>query len=162
MTDPDEEFWWWILMTDPYDGFSWRILIRIQIHSTTFYLRILNIFDTWVFVVIKAIKDIPDHPDLPDGHHDVWHHYHSTIFHLRIPKIYYIWVFFAIKAIKNIPILGGHSWSSWSSWWISRWLESPSLIRICSEVSKNIWYVASWMLNVDIKAVELQLRIGYI
>ena len=141
MTDPDEEFWWWILMTDPYDGFSWRILIRIQIHSTTFYLRILNIFDTWVFVVIKAIKDIPDHPDLPDGHHDVWHHYNSTTFLPRIPKIYDTWAFVAIRAIKNIPILGGHSWSSWSSWWSSWCLASLPFNYISSEDFQNIWYM---------------------
>ena len=34
--------------------------------------------------------------------------------------------------------LGGHSWSSWPSWWGSWWLESLSLNWILSKVSKNV------------------------
>ena len=51
-------------------------------HQSGIYPRFPKIYDTWVFVAIKAIKNIlelgghPDHHDLPDGCQDDWSHHH--------------------------------------------------------------------------------------
>jgi len=84
---------------------------------------------------------------LPDGDHDGWGLLHWTDYCLRFPKIYDTWGIWGEIVIKNLPVLGGCSWSSWPSWWLSWLLGSSPLNCILPKVSKNIGYMGYLRIN---------------